>query len=104
MADREWLPFTAEMQRAITEGRKTATSRPRKYGEKGDVVDSPVGPLRLTSVTKMSLWEVAHDHWREEGAESPEDFKRIWCGIHREAGWRDTWSIHFHRFERVADA
>lgn len=54
------LPFRDDMTAAIRTGRKTATSRTKKYGEVGDVLATKAGPVKLTRILCIQLREVAH--------------------------------------------
>lgn len=101
MTARRFLPFLPEFHEAIRGGRKTVTTRSEAYGAAGEIVDSPVGPLRLLEVRPERLHVVAHDHWREEGVESPEAFIAIWNRLHPRRGFEPDALRVLHRFEVV---
>lgn len=93
------LPFLAEFEEAIRSGRKTATSRPRRYGQAGDIVKTRFGYVRIRSCTRMSLAEIRDRHWREEGCSSPEQFEAVWRRLHPRSGFVPWHRVWFHRFE-----
>lgn len=96
-----YIPFNEWSKERIKAGVKTATSRYKKYGEAGDrfVVDGEI--FELVEVVKMKLGIVAELHYEEEGAKSPEEFKKIWIDIHPKRGFRADDMVWFHRFRKV---
>jgi hypothetical protein len=96
------IPFTDEMADAIRAGRKTATTRTKKYGEPGDVLTTPAGPIVLETVGKVPMSEAAA-MFREEGFESREAFIGIWKRLHPRVGYVPTQRVYVHRFHRLAD-
>lgn len=99
------LPFMPQMVAAILAGTKTCTSRTRRYGRAGDVLESDAGPLRLTKVWRGDVASVAARRYVEEGFSSPDDFLAVWREIHPKAR-AQGYSPHFdrvwvHEFERV---
>jgi len=96
-----FLPFQSHFHAAIRDGRKTMTCRSKKYGEAGDVVDSPIGPLRFTKVEPVKLGVVADDHWRNEGCNSTRDFIQVWNQIHPRKRFHADTIVFAHTFEVV---
>ena len=93
-----FLPFRPEFEAAIRSGTKTATSRTRRYGEPGDILDTPFGPVRLLRVFKASLSAVSEGLYREEGFTSPAEFMEAWTRIHPRKGfvpWQEVWVHEF---------
>ena len=97
----EYLPFLPRFRPLIQNGVKVATARTRKYGEPGSLVNSPCGVLRILSVRKERLEDIANLYWKEEGAESPEDFQQAWNQLHPGRGWTPDLKVWFHLFEVV---
>lgn len=98
---RAFLPFLDEFHTKLKDGSKTATTRSKAYGAPGDVVDSPIGPLRLLEVRKAKLCDVRDHHWREEGVDSPQGFVDIWNRIHPKRGFNGDDERFLHLFERL---
>lgn len=96
---RTFLPFLPMFHPGLRDGTKVATTRSKRYGEAGDIVDSPVGPLRLLSVEKMALRTVRDNWWREEGVVSPGHFEKVWADIHPGTGFRPDDVKWLHLFE-----
>ena len=72
MKDLTRLPFNKWSLGRIAEGRKICTSRNDRY-------DDP----RVYLVLRLPLIVIRDYLWREEGADSPEEFEKVWRGIHR---------------------
>ncbi len=85
-------------------GKKTATSRPTQYGYAGDFFRLYVGNkeayFEITGVRVISLKEVAEEHYKEEGFDSPDAFKTEWRQIHPYKGYQESWMVYFHTFKR----
>lgn len=96
-----FLPFLDDFVPAIREGRKTRTARSKAYGMRGEVVDSPAGPLRLLSVVQVPLHIVRDGFWKSEGVESPEAFVEVWKQIHPSAGFNPDRMVFLHHFRPV---
>lgn len=98
-----YLPFYPRFHDLIRSGVKNRTARTKKYGEAGDVVNSPVGPLRIKSVHLESLEAIRDVFWKDEGVESPDEFVKVWCRIHPRAGWTPAKRVWLHHFEPLRD-
>ena len=97
------MPFRAAFESAITTGVKTATSRTKRYGWPGDVLDTPFGQVLLTEVYQAQLAWIALQLWREEGCESPKQFEEVWRSLHR-GRWDLAKVVWVHRFRLVGVA
>jgi hypothetical protein len=95
------LPFRPEFWGPITTGRKTVTSRTRKFGEPGDLLDTSVGPVRLLEVFQTTLEDVRDHLWTKEGVHGPNDFERVWKEIHPRKGFDPAQEVWVHRFEYI---
>lgn len=67
------LPFNKWSQERIAQGRKICTSRSRIYHD----------PRVKFIIMSIPLKLVKKYLWKEEGADSPEEFEKIWRSIHR---------------------
>lgn len=66
------IPFNKWSKERIAQGRKFCTSRNVIYDDE-----------RVDFVAQFPLWIVTKYLWQIEGADSPEEFKKIWRAIHR---------------------
>lgn len=96
------LSFLDEFKPLIRSGRKTATSRPRKYGKPGDALRTPWGDtLALMSVHRLKLSTIAQTHYMEEGFDSPEAFLSAWKRIHPRKAVKPDGLLYFHTFKLI---
>jgi len=88
----------------MLKGTKTMTSRTRKYGEKGDTFDAFGATFELEDVRKVSLFCIANYYYRQEGADSTQDFINIciWKIIHPRKGFDSDTMVWLHRFKKVS--
>lgn len=100
---RPFLPFADRFHGALLTGTKYMTCRNRKYGEPGDVVDTPVGPALLAHVERVTLSFVRTHFWRAEGLASPAEFERVWVELHPRAGWDGGHKVWLHEFVITLD-
>ncbi len=68
----ENIPFNSWSMERIKQGRKICTSRTRIWNDE-----------RVYLVLQLPLSVVRDYLWREEGADNPEEFERIWRKIFR---------------------
>jgi hypothetical protein len=75
--------FSKAMKQAVLEGRKSCTTRTERKGEVGD--KWPLGHMILeyTKIERHTLDYVATTLYREEGFQSPDEFRDTWCRLHR---------------------
>lgn len=95
------IKFNEWSRERLRQGKKKATSRRRRYGHPGDYFYVEGRKYRLVRVERVRLEEVAEKYYEIEGAESPEEFRKIWVGIHPRAGWRPEQKVWLHVFEQV---
>lgn len=95
------LPFLAKFEDALRSGVKTMTCRTKRYGHPGDILNTRVGPIRLTMVDQVRLGNIRASFWEEEGCESPEDFQATWEAIHPRKPFDPLLLIWCHEFELV---
>lgn len=82
-----WLPFNDWSQERIKEGRKFCTSRTKPY----------LSDPRVQEIRKETLEFVRDFLWQVEGANSPEEFEKIWNEIHPKKQF-DKWQIVYVHF------
>ena len=68
----EKILFNRWSRERINQGRKFATSRTRKWADS-----------RVVMVLRLPLWFVRDFLWQVEGADSPEEFEKVWRSIFR---------------------
>lgn len=97
------FPFVPRFREAILAGRKTATTRTKRYGGQWDRFD--IGGDRTIMLTappaRLTLGGIALNRWRSEGCKSPEDFMKAWADLHPTRGYQGLDLVWFHRFRLV---
>jgi hypothetical protein len=107
MEANEWvmIPFNDWSKDRLERGMKSATSRNKKYGLPGHRfrvrLKGTLHTYELIDVVFMSLKDVAQKHWREEGAESPGEFIKVWNEIHPRKRFDPDHYVYFHKFKEV---
>ena len=97
------IPFTDWSKEHIRYGLKCATTRTKKYGNKGDYFYVDDIKYRLVEVKKLRLSFITYYLYDKEGAESPEEFIKVWNEIHPIKGYEEQQFdlFWYHRFEKV---
>ena len=97
------IPFNGWSIERLRDGTKFATCRNKKYGDKGDYfrIDDWIGEIKF--VVKVPLWFVRAWLYKTEGADSPEEFVRVWEQIHPKKGWVDEQEVWYHCFDITYD-
>jgi hypothetical protein len=94
------IPFRAEFKEAMLDSRKTATSRTRQYGKRGDQFEAFGAPFVILQVQKLTLREIADKWFEAEGVESPKAFEAKWAEIHPDKGFIPEQEVFLHLFMR----
>lgn len=97
------IPFNEWSRERMRRGKKTATSRTKRYGEVGDWFEVDGQRYELIYVTRSCLDTIKKWYYRWEGCKTPEEFVEVWESIHRRAGFRPTQKIWFHVFKKVGE-
>ena len=95
------IPFRVDIIRALFEGRKTATSRTKRFGIPGDTFSVSGQLFRILKVRTEKLSIVARKYWAKEGFGSPQEFIATWERIHPRKGWDPEQVVFLHEFEMV---
>lgn len=95
------IPFKEEFNDHLAFGRKTVTSRTKKYGEPGDWFERNGMAFVLTDVKRILLGDVAEELYYEEGFEHEDEFKQVWNDIHPRRHFREDDMVWVHTFKRV---
>lgn len=77
------IKFSTAMRLAVLRRGKTCTTRKEVKGKVGDrfAVDHML--LEITKVEANTLDHVAQHLYREEGFQSPDEFRDTWCRLYR---------------------
>jgi len=97
------IPFLPEWETLILTGKKTATSRTKRYGYPGDYFESFGLIFILRDVYRIRLNVVAWYHYLEEGCNSETEFKKIWKRLHPRKGFQPDQKVYFHEFRLNGD-
>lgn len=95
------IPFKKEFRQALLDGKKTKTSRNKKYGDLGDTFDIFDGVFKITAIEKQPLEKVATQWYAEEGCDSPAAFRDIWIKLHPIKGFEAEKDVFVHTFTRI---
>jgi len=96
------IPFNEWSKKRLVHA-KIATSRYKRYGKKGDTFSVGDYDYRIDFVVKLPLWFITYYLYRTEGAESPEEFQKVWANIHPKKGWLPEDEVWYHCFNEVID-
>ena len=89
------MKFNAWSRKRILEGKKSLTSRTKRYDNDDDVFHI-FGPL--------PLWFICAYLYRDEGADSPSELKRIINQIFRQdVDWQREFYVHVLNVERIKE-
>ncbi len=94
------IPFQPHWREKMLKGIKTCTSRPLKYGDTGNWFSQFGATFKILSVNKYALHHIADNLYKEEGCDSPEEFKRIWIKLHPRKGWVPNQEVFTHFFRK----
>jgi hypothetical protein len=76
------LRFTERNARLILEGRKRATARRERHGERGDTFTVGTKRYVIAGVHQMQLRQVFDLYYPEEGYDSPADAQEAWMAAY----------------------
>ena len=94
------IPFTPQMKEAVLSGSKTATTRTKQYGKRGDTFRLSNESFTLTAVRRVLLGQVAYKFFLQEGFNSPESFIEYWKKLHPGPDYIYHQKVFLHLFEK----
>ncbi len=100
MSEQVTIPFQPYWFHKILTGLKTCTSRTKRYGRSGDRFSQFGANFTILSVEKHRLYYIANNLYKEEGCDSPEEFKGVWLELHPRKGWVPTQVVWVHFFRK----
>lgn len=92
------IPFMQEFEPLMLTGKKSATTRTKRYGYPGDYFEAFGRVFILTDIYRMALWRVASVHYLEEGFNYEYEFIETWERLHPRKGYQPDQKVYFHRF------
>lgn len=95
------IPFQDSMKKAVWAGKKTCTSRNKRYGNVGDRFRLGLQEYALTGIMKRSLDYVCTKLYKEEGFESEQAFIDLWNVLHPSKLYDPNQLVYVHFFEAV---
>lgn len=101
------IPFSKDMAAAVIDGKKTCTTRSKRYGAMGDTF-IVVGlfmwcECQITNLAHMTLENVAKAFCRQEGFDSPEAFIERWKRLHPVAGFVPNQLVWLMEFKIIGE-
>lgn len=99
-----YIPFNKWSRDRLRSGVKIATSRIKQFGRPRDIFLVDGRKYIIVSVEKISLGLIAAEHYKEEGADSPQEFIDVWIELHPKKRFYPNQIVHFHRFKLLEEA
>ncbi|KKK50918.1 hypothetical protein LCGC14_3120210 [marine sediment metagenome] len=93
------VPFLEEFRERMLDGRKTATTRTKRFGKVGDVFDAFGELFWISDVQAVKLFDVADLEFSAEGFEDPDAFLEVWDRLHPRVKHNLDRVVYLHRFE-----
>ena len=97
------IPFLPEWKNNMLTGKKTATTRNKRYGYPNDYFEIFGRQFILLSVYRIKLGSVAHDHYLEEGCNSSFEFIKVWDRLHPRKHYQSEQKVCYHVFKLQVD-
>jgi hypothetical protein len=100
MPKQVFIPFKKDFKELMLSGRKTTTTRPRRYGRPGDLFPAFGETFVLTEIHEVHLNFVAVSCYMEEGFNSPTEFSEYWNKLHYRVSFEENPErmVYLHRF------
>ncbi len=95
------IPFKKWNREKVALNLIRCTTRTHRAGKPGDNFFIGATEFVLTDVLETTLRIVARDFWQEEGAESPEEFIKVWVGLHPINKWKPEQKVYLHWFAEL---
>ena len=93
------IPFSPDMAEAVITGRKTCTTRTKRYGKPGDTFIVKSKEMELVDVSQVTVGYVAFCLHQEEGFHSVEGFINKWKELYPRKGYVQSPLVWLHIFE-----
>jgi len=101
MAKKIVLPFLPDFEQSMLTGKKTATTRPRRFGRAGDWFPAFGKTFVLTEVYRTPLTRIIYFLYQEEGFNSPQELIACWNRLHPDIKYEDQRDrpVYVHQFQ-----
>ena len=97
------IPFMAEWHNVMLDGKKTCTSRNKRYGKIGDTFEVFGARYEITQIEQRNLLEVTANFYLAEGCETSNEFIAVWDKIYPHKLWRGSQIVWVHHFKRLQE-
>lgn len=94
-----YIPFLDMFEPLMLTGKKSATSRTKRYGYAGDWFEAFGRSFVLTEVYMLRLSVIEWNHYLEEGFNYHYEFRQVWEQLHPRAGFQPDKRVYFHKFK-----
>jgi len=94
------IPFSHQMKEAVLLGSKTATTRTKQYGYRGDTFKLGDQSFVITDIQHVLLGHIAHNFYLQEGFISPVGFIEYWKKLHPRRGYIYNQMVFLHLFRK----
>ena len=96
------IPFLPEFKEALASGKKTATTRTKRYGKAGEIFTAFGMKFEIMDIVKKPLDEIRTFFFDDEGFNNPKEFEIVWNKIHPKGyELQKDELFYFHTFKRV---
>ena len=99
-----FIPFLKEFEHQLRNGDKVATTRTKRYGQKGDTFTIYGTRFKLMQVIPTPLKTVADYFYRPEGFDTPQAFIQVWNRIHPRKRYVPEQTVYLHIFCRLGES
>jgi hypothetical protein len=103
MAKKINLLFLPDFEQSMLTGKKTATTRTRRFGHVGDWFFAFGKTFVLIEVYRTPLTRVVYFLYQEEGFNTPQELIACWNGLHPDIKYEDQRDrpVYVHQFQPV---
>ena len=98
------IPFLKQFREPMLTGKKTMTSRMKRYGKKGDTFEAFGSTFVILGVSKVPLGDVVYLHYEEEGFTQRKDLIQCWEKLHPRKGYVPQQEVWVHTFHKEVTA
>jgi len=99
------IPFSQDMAQQTLAGRKTCTSRTKRYGKPGDtftlIEAGRQSEYMLWDIRRYHLQIVAERLYRREGFDTSDAFIAKWKTLHPAAGYQPDQVVYVHYYQEI---
>ena len=106
MAKKINIPFMPESEKPMLTGKKTCTTRTKRYGHAGDYFPAFGKMFVLTDVYRTVLGRVVNFAYKEEGFDSPQELIAFWNRLHPDVTYEEVRDrlVYIHHFRPLRKA